>query len=1759
MHTPRMRSNTGANLAIWFTLALLLAGVAAPGLSPHPAAADSDPSINEFVFNHDGTDTSEYVEIFGAASTDLSAYTILQIEGDSGASQGTIDTAITVGTTDANGFWDSGLLNSEFENGTVTLLLVQGFTGAEGNDLDTDNDGTFDTTPWTSIVDSVAVDDGGAGDQTYEGTTGPALDESFDDAVYDSTFPPGGASRLPNDTDTEGAGDWVRNDFDLTAPTPQLGEALNTRGALNRVVTVLVINEIDYDQGGSDSAEFIEIKNTGGDPVNLDAYSVQIIDGSGGGATVVRTIDLPNIDLAAGDYYVICGDTATVANCDLDTTPDADFIEDGAPDAVALVQGDVVYDTVSYEGDTGSPYTEGSGAGLEDDVTSHSIARCTDGTDTNQNNNDFTATNITPGETNTCVSTCNQAATRIHAIQGDGAASPFLGQTRSITGVVVGDFQGSDELRGFFVQEADTLIDSDPATSEGIFVYAPGALNVNAGDVVSVTGQVAEYFTLTELTSITGIEVCPTSATASASTVALPETTDGDLERYEGMFVELPDMTIAQNYFLGRYGQMTLSACGRLYQPTNQFLPGSADALELADTNARCSLVLDDGQDINRFGDNPDPVPYLGPPPPAVIRAGDTVSNLIGVLDYGRINFNADEAATARDYRLHPTVAPVFTAVNTRPTEPEEVGGSLRVASFNVLNYFTSIDDGTDKCGPPDNLQECRGADSDSEFLRQRTKIITAMLELDADIIGLMELENNYAAGADSAIQDLVNGLNENAPAGTSYAYIDPGVDYIGTDAIAVGLIYNTATVAPIGAAAILDSSVDPDFNDERNRPALLQTFSEIATGEQINVVVNHFKSKGSDCGGAPDDDPVQGNCNGTRTEAANALVAWLATDPTGNGDPDILIIGDLNSYAQEDPITAIESLGYTNLIRAFAGSEAYSYIFDGLSGYLDHALANTSLLPQVTGATEWHINTDEPAVIDYDEDFNPAGYYSPDAYRSSDHDPVVVGLNPGAVVVASSDTYTVTEDSAPVSLNVLQNDIGGTLNITSVGATSSGGSAQISDTERITYAPAADFFGIETFTYTVAISGTSQPVSTATVAVTVTAVNDAPTLDSPDDLTLGPGAGEQTVNLSGITAGAANETQTITITATSDNTALIADPVVTYTSPDATGSLSFTPTAEQVGVATISVTVQDSGGTASGGEDTTTVTFVVNITQSGTNTLPHGVAAGDVTTATAVLWTRSTVLGTVTFEYSTDETFATGTQTADASVTDPLVPVKVLIEGLTPDTQYYYRATDANSSVAQGTFRTAAEVGTLTGLRFGVTGDWQEPPPYPALKNADERDLDFFVQHSDNIYADISTPAVPVEQATTLEQFRTKYTEVYSTVQNVNTMRDLRSSTAIMAIIDDHELTDNFAGGAPPAQGSNTKADVFAGSDAAFTNDTQIYEDAMQVFQEYNPLREEFYEETGSDPRMDGERKLYRYQTYGSDAAVFIADPRSFRDAQLPAVASITDTVQVTAFISATFTPGRTMLGERQLEMLQEDLQQAQDNGITWKFVFISEPTQNFGAINAEDRFEGYAAERTALLEYIDQHNITNVVFVAADVHGTVVNNLTYQLAAGQPHQPTGAFEVIVGPAAFFDGLFGSVVAELAFQAGFLSPQAKAFYDAQDQAGKDAVIKQVIDGLLTTGGYDTVGLDGSEIDATLIAGDYVRVHKYGWTEFAIDETTQQLTVTTYGIEPYSYDQFLDDPATIISEDPIIVSQFVVDPAASDSGSTIYLPLVIRN
>jgi predicted extracellular nuclease len=609
----------------------------------------------------------------------------------------------------------------------------------------------------------------------------------------------------------------------------------------------------------------------------------------------------------------------------------------------------------------------------------------------------------------TAFDVCAASYTPIYDIQGASLSAAITGDVTT-QGVVVGDFEGSTGLQGFYLQ--DPLGDADPVTSDGIFVFTGSADIVSAGQVVRVTGYARERFNQTTLNGsnsnssavpATNIVNCGTGV-VTPTDVTMPFATVDYPEQFEGMLVRLPQALVISEYFnYERYGEMVLALPldgeTRAFTPTSIDEPGTP-ALERALANSLRRITLDDGLGIQ----NPDFVRHPNGGNFALdnrFRGGDTVQNAVGVLGY---DFSL--------YRIQPTGPADYVSVNPRQDVPDAVGGNLRVAAMNTLNFFLTLDYPTgnphdNMCGPLQNV-ECRGADADQpdEFTRQRDKLLSAIAGLDADVIGLNEIENTPGVEPlGDPVDGIVVGLNEMLGAGT-YAYIDTGV--IGTDAIRVGLIYKPAKVTPAGDFKVLTTAVDPRFLDTKNRPALAQTFEEVATGARFTVVVNHFKSKGSDCNdvGDPDAGDGQGNCNLTREAAAQALVDWIATDPTDSGDSDYLIMGDLNSYAKEDPIDAIlagsdDMAGtgddYTNLIAHYQGTYAYSYVFDGQSGYLDQALSHPSLTPQVTGAADWHINSDEPDLLDYDTSYKPAAQdaiYEPNAYRSSDHDPVVVGLD---------------------------------------------------------------------------------------------------------------------------------------------------------------------------------------------------------------------------------------------------------------------------------------------------------------------------------------------------------------------------------------------------------------------------------------------------------------------------------------------------------------------------------------------------------------------------------------------------------------------------------------------------------------------------------------------------------------------------------------------------------------------------------------------
>ncbi|WP_198937992.1 lamin tail domain-containing protein, partial [Pelomonas sp. KK5] len=359
-----------------------------------------------------------------------------------------------------------------------------------------------------------------------------------------------------------------------------------------------------------------------------------------------------------------------------------------------------------------------------------------------------------------------QGATTIPQIQGNGAQSPLKGQVVTTSGIVTLVLNN-----GFYLQ--DPAGDNDPSTSDGIFVFTSTAPSgVAVGDSLRLSATVSEYSVstsaaslaapLTELTAPTGITVLSHGNALPQPQVISLVDEQGHLERFEGMLVTLSrPLTVQQNYFLGRYGQLTLAEGERVLTPTNVFRPGS-DALTLQSANMARSILLDDNSSLQ----NPNPTPYIGAD--NTVRAGDTVAPITGVIDFGPATSDTSGLLL---YKIMPTVAPVITRTNARTTAPDPVGGNVRVASANVLNYFTTFTDGTTASGQAGqgcslggavSAANCRGADNAAEFARQRAKLVAEIGAMDADVVGLMEMQNN----GNTAVQNLVDGLNAAVGAG---------------------------------------------------------------------------------------------------------------------------------------------------------------------------------------------------------------------------------------------------------------------------------------------------------------------------------------------------------------------------------------------------------------------------------------------------------------------------------------------------------------------------------------------------------------------------------------------------------------------------------------------------------------------------------------------------------------------------------------------------------------------------------------------------------------------------------------------------------------------------------------------------------------------------------------------------------------------------------------------------------------------------------
>lgn len=576
----------------------------------------------------------------------------------------------------------------------------------------------------------------------------------------------------------------------------------------------------------------------------------------------------------------------------------------------------------------------------------------------------------------------------ISAVQGNSTATPLAGQIVTVTGVVTADFQGPPPaIGGFFIQSLPADEDADPATSEGLFVYdfaSEGTAAVSVGDVVTLTGTAAEFSSQTQISNVTSLVTSGTASLPPLTDANLPMTASAGLEPLEAMRVRFPQSlyvtsvnangSFSINY--PRNGELMLSSDGPLIEPTEIVDPNDDPASGTNSTggtnvpavtaqaaaNALRTLILDDASNVVY----PDPTPYLNAQ--GTRRCGDTVTALSGIL-----SFNGGY------YRIQPTGSVAFADTNPRPAAPPAVSGRIKVSAMNVLNYFTTFGGAND-----------RGANDATEFQRQKDKIIAALSALNADVLGLIEIQNTPAA-----VSDILTALNAAVGPDIYVAAPDPSGGAAG-DFIRCVLLYRPSRVSLFGPCY---ADYDAVWNTPNPlRYPLAQTFIENATGERFIACLNHWKSKSSSgaTGANIDQNDGQSSFNDLRRQQAARLLTWLQTVRTAVGDDDVLIMGDLNSLGEEDPLDVLRAGGCSDQGTRFHPGD-YSYRLGDTRGRLDHAFATATMSAQIIDANHWHINADEPAFYDYNmENKTPAQLLvnvgTP--FRSSDHDPVLIGVS---------------------------------------------------------------------------------------------------------------------------------------------------------------------------------------------------------------------------------------------------------------------------------------------------------------------------------------------------------------------------------------------------------------------------------------------------------------------------------------------------------------------------------------------------------------------------------------------------------------------------------------------------------------------------------------------------------------------------------------------------------------------------------------------
>ncbi|MEM1081874.1 MAG: lamin tail domain-containing protein, partial [Pseudomonadota bacterium] len=850
--------------------------------------------INEIMQNPAavGDGSGEYIELFNPTGTPV------DIEGWTLRDDGTNSHVINNGgplIVPANGY------------------LVLGINGDTGTNGGVPVDYVYTSIALANGVDEVILDDG----------SGNEIDRvEYDDGA---TFPdPAGASMSLTDptTDNNVGINWCE------ASTAFGDGDFGTPGAANDCpgfqIPSLVINEVDYDQDGTDNAEFIELFNAGASAVDLTGLAIELVNGNTN--SVYESFNLPAVSLAAGDWFVLCANPANTPNCDLDVSPDTNLIQNGEPEAVALVQGALVIDTVSYEGSVAAPYVEGTGTTAADNNDDFfGLARFPDGADSNDNNADFAGRCITPGEANVSDSTaCSNpfptVIAEIFDIQGAGLASPLAGQN-----VITNDNIVTAVGPNLFVmQTPDARADADPDTANGIVVFVGGPPTVSVGDQVDVTGDVDEFFGLTEITSVTSINI-DSSGNPLPAAVVLDGATPSpnappdpiEFERVEGMRVTLASGIVCSGN--QGFGSDPLAEVYITAGPNRCFREPGIESPGLP------GLPIWDGN-------------------PEVFELDPDALGLANATLRGGASFNAEGVIAFEfgDYELWPTS---FTITDDPPFEPvrSRDPGEFTIGSLNLFRLFDDIDDPVDPDGRNDVVIPT------AEYERRLIKFARYIVDvLDApDVLGVQEVESLVV------MQDLAAAINAFDASVNYSAFLVEGND-IGT--IDVGFLTRDRISVDSTTQLGADETLTVDGSPLHDRPPFLLegAFNDNGAPFPFAVMVNHNRSLGG-----IDDASSGPRVRQKRLEQAQSIAEKVQAFQTTNPDVPLMVIGDLNAFEFSD--------GYVDVVGQIAGdfnpgdnllsgpdlvdpnlvidvlglptTERYSFIFNGNAQTLDHAL----------------------------------------------------------------------------------------------------------------------------------------------------------------------------------------------------------------------------------------------------------------------------------------------------------------------------------------------------------------------------------------------------------------------------------------------------------------------------------------------------------------------------------------------------------------------------------------------------------------------------------------------------------------------------------------------------------------------------------------------------------------------------------------------------------------------------------------------------